>query len=287
MKKIDDPYEIRKLDISQNSYISFVSQSRIPHFMWHYHDYYELFAVLDGRGRWVIGDKTGDFKKGQLFIVGPSLPHSFFSVSMEDVLEEPFFKAVVVMFNMNLTNLPEVAELTPLLQLAGEGGLYESNVDELVFDKLKILPDESGLSGFSSLLDILCDLTQGVSQAKRFAATSRVKNLSKEQVDKLDIIYSYLHKHYRDDIRLEEVAKKACMSISGLCAFFKRSSKTSINSYVHELRISQACKLLLETTIPVTEIAFLIGYQTISSFNRKFKEIQNCSPREYRKLLHL
>jgi AraC-like DNA-binding protein len=59
-----------------------------------------------------------------------------------------------------------------------------------------------------------------------------------------------------------------------------RSFKTSLN----EIRISHACSLLLETDQPIVDVAYSSGFNNLSNFNRRFKEMKRHTPKDYRNL---
>lgn len=95
----------------------------------------------------------------------------------------------------------------------------------------------------------------------------------------------YLEKHYHEKITLEEVASIMHFSPRYFCAFFKENFFMSFISYLNRYRIDQACILLQSKELTITEIALRVGFDNISYFIRKFKEIEGCTPKEYRKKL--
>jgi AraC-like DNA-binding protein len=279
MKK-DEAYEIRKLNTEKgSSFISFYSKSDGGSFMWHYHEYFEMLITLKGEGKWLIGNKSGDFTSNQIYLIGPQLPHVFFKPFKVPTAKDEFH-ALVIMFSLSEDQLPEIKAVNSLLEKASQGLLFQGQEVKLIIKKLKKIDSTNTLRGLLCLLEGLIDLNEIT--GKEIATKGCILAPGIKKSNRLDSIYHYLHTHYKEDIKLSDIAKQACLSVSGLCAFFKRSSRQSVNTYIHELRISHACKFLLETDTPVTEIALAVGYKTISCFNRKFKDLQNCSPREYR-----
>lgn len=64
---------------------------------------------------------------------------------------------------------------------------------------------------------------------------------------------------------------------------FKRITGTSIVSYITQIRIKNACEMLLSTDKQVVRIAMECGFDNLSNFNRQFKKNVGCSPLKYRK----
>ena len=91
-----------------------------------------------------------------------------------------------------------------------------------------------------------------------------------------------LHGYLTDDISLEEIAKVANLSPTAFCRLFKQRTNRHFVEYLNEVRISNACKFLLETSLNVSEIAFQCGYKTLSNFNKIFKKTTGLAPKEYR-----
>ncbi|WP_058308386.1 AraC family transcriptional regulator [Gracilibacillus massiliensis] len=82
--------------------------------------------------------------------------------------------------------------------------------------------------------------------------------------------------------QLNELADKLHFNKYYLCHFFKKEFGLTIHQYILERRMYEAKKLLVETTIPVTEIAANVGFSTSSNFIRCFKQQLQITPKQYR-----
>jgi transcriptional regulator GlxA family with amidase domain len=81
---------------------------------------------------------------------------------------------------------------------------------------------------------------------------------------------------------LQEVAKLTSMTAVSFSRFFKmRTGITFIDSLL-ELRLGHASRLLIDTTLSISEIAYNCGFNNISNFNRLFKKKKGCTPKEFR-----
>ena len=78
-----------------------------------------------------------------------------------------------------------------------------------------------------------------------------------------------------------------CFSTTALKKCFRGVYGTSVYSYLRTYRLQVAQKLLLETELPVTEIASKIGYENPNKFTSAFKEMYGSSPTEFRKSVRL
>lgn len=112
------------------------------------------------------------------------------------------------------------------------------------------------------------------------ADSNRQKELSK----KLAIAFEYIDAHYTEDVSLDDVAFVAGFSKFHFSRLFKQCSGQNLHEYLCYKRIKASEILLLKPELSITEIAFQSGFSSLSTFNRIFKSINNCSPTEYRNL---
>ena len=100
--------------------------------------------------------------------------------------------------------------------------------------------------------------------------------------ERINRCQTYVFEHLGESLRLDEVAAHMNMSPSAFSRYFKRVMGKTFSRFVNELRVSQACRALLETGRPIAEIAFESGFNNLSNFNRRFRELRGISPRQFR-----
>ncbi|MGD7654685.1 MAG: PocR ligand-binding domain-containing protein [Verrucomicrobiales bacterium] len=93
----------------------------------------------------------------------------------------------------------------------------------------------------------------------------------------------YIHANLDQPLPLGLVARQAGLSESHFCRLFKDSAGLTLTDYVNRCRIDWAKRELLKPEARISEIAFLIGYQSLSQFNRSFARIVGLSPTMYRR----
>lgn len=92
-----------------------------------------------------------------------------------------------------------------------------------------------------------------------------------------------LHAGLAEEIALSELAHIARLSAFHFVRAFKRSLGVTPHRYQIRLRVQRACELLQDVDVPVTEIAFIVGYQSSQSFARVFRQQMGMSPNDYRR----
>jgi AraC-like DNA-binding protein len=73
------------------------------------------------------------------------------------------------------------------------------------------------------------------------------------------------------------------MSESNFCKFFKKATSTTFSDYINDLRINEACNLLLFSDYSISEIAHASGFESLSYFNRVFLKKKQTTPSLFRK----
>ncbi len=98
---------------------------------------------------------------------------------------------------------------------------------------------------------------------------------------------AYIRQNLQEDISLADVAKAACTSTFYICKLFKKQTGLNITEYISRLRIERTQELLANPTLRVSEIAFEVGFQSLTHFNRVFRKIVGEAPTTHRENLGL
>lgn len=93
----------------------------------------------------------------------------------------------------------------------------------------------------------------------------------------------YIEQHFKDNISLGEIAEYVGMNTSYMSAFFKKETGQNFKTYLTEVRMKEALKLLNTTEMRSYEIADAVGYKDAKQFRENFKELYGISPQQYRK----
>lgn len=110
------------------------------------------------------------------------------------------------------------------------------------------------------------------------------QKLSRQDIESIQTVASYLGDHYASDISLERLTQIACMGTTKLKSCFKKYYDCTITEYIQQRRMSQAEYLLAYTDLSVGQIAQTIGYSTSSRFAELFRKSTGLLPMEYRKM---
>jgi AraC-like DNA-binding protein len=80
-----------------------------------------------------------------------------------------------------------------------------------------------------------------------------------------------------------DIQNETGISEAKISAIIKNKSGITFKQFLNKLRLTESKRLLLETDLQVSEVAYKVGYNNVSHFNRIFKEVENCTPNDFRK----
>lgn len=258
----------------------------------HFHPEYELKYVCQSKGIRFIGDSVENFQEGDLTLLGPNIPHYWNNDPIYHENKDLKVNAFLVMFSENFLGeefflLPEMAPVRELLKKA-KGGICFLNSEKFdISGKLKRLASSDGPLKIMILLEILYDLTKAETRpllTKTFVAELPLMNYTNHSVERLRKVHEYVLANFQNKIHIQEVAEIANMSTYAFCKYFKKSTVKTFMSFLCELRVCHAKKLLIQKEeLPISDICFDSGFDNLSNFNRKFKEMTHMTPKEYRR----
>src|SRR5438034_10500367 len=94
----------------------------------------------------------------------------------------------------------------------------------------------------------------------------------------------FIHEHSDDELSLTKVAKFSNISGNHLSEKFKEVTGINFVDYISRIRVGKAHDLLENSNLRISEIAFAVGFQSLSQFNRVFKRFTRKSPTQFRKV---
>lgn len=92
----------------------------------------------------------------------------------------------------------------------------------------------------------------------------------------------YIEENFKFDISKEGLAEFLDINSDNLGRFFKNYTNLKIGDYINKLRVKEAAKLLVKSDKNITDIAYAVGFDYLSTFNRAFLKIMNITPTKYR-----
>lgn len=253
----------------------------------HSHPELELVYVKESFGKRIIGNSVTNFESGDMVFLGSDIPHVWLNDEIYyQNISKLKAKAIVVYFNKDIFGsafyeLQEAKKINSLFENAKKGLAITGKTNKLVAKKLEQLVEKQNFEVILGLFEILSILSETADI--NFINTESYTTINDSyKKDRLTDVYQYIKENYKKEISLDEVAQIANLTPTSFCRMFKSKTKKNFVEYLNEIRISNACKQLIETDMSISEIAYNCGYKTVSNFNKLFKKNTGNTPKEYK-----
>ena len=255
----------------------------------HTHPEIEILLVTEGYGKRFVRDGIDTFYPGDLVMIGEDVPHFHRSDKIYYLPNELYCEADVIQFKRNL--LPEQLDqiydfghVADLLQRSRYGIKFTmpSPIEKL--QRLFSMTDRStGIKRINTLLRLLDIL--GQVKSYRLLSQPPAAPIRSEQPAEgiVGHTYSFLLKHFKENISLEAIARSVHQNPTSLCRYFKRNTQKTIFECLNELRVEYVCRLLAHTDLTIAQAAYESGFRNLSHFNSQFRAIMQQAPSEYRR----
>ncbi len=257
--------------------------------IWHYHEELELIYFKTGEGTQFIGDNINRFRSGDVVLVGANLPHywrfdqDYFQNGGKsaDVYVIHFLSSFL---SSSFLEIPENRELKKLFNQSSRGlQISLPNIGNIINLIIKT-ENSTGYKRLLYFLEALFEISNHNQSLQPIASIGFKYNYLNEEQEQIQAIYSYTLCNYKRKITLAEISEVAKVSTNTFCKFFKSRSRKNYTDFVNEIRVGQACKLLIENKLRINEVCFESGFNNFASFHKCFKKIMGKSPLQYQKL---
>jgi len=231
----------------------------------------EIWLIHKGQMTVYCEQDIFDVFAGDILIINPGQVHSC------RVIESPVSIDCLI-FDLNRLLTHQTNEIDPVLLNIHKGSLRFQHIirknqelQSVINSIMQCSSDDpwSPMTVRGLLLQLLAALCRRYASEQRYAVPRHLQELSS--------LLEYVHFHLTEDLTLEQLAAKACMSPSYFCRWFKSAVGESPMSYVTTLRINKAYELLA-SGCSVTEASHQVGIEDLNSFNRQFTKRVGFSP---------
>lgn len=252
----------------------------------HQHPETQIMFIETGEGTLIAGDYVGRFSSGSLFLIGSNQPHVFRN-------DEIYYKsrsklrvnAISIYFDERYAGesfwqLDELQKVHQFLMKSGVGYSIEGKTREQLIQLIQEIVPLKGIDKlihFMKLLRILSESTELTPLSIIQANTNLSVTEGKRMNDILQFTFNQSHRK----IKIEEVAEVANLSAEAFCRYFKVRTRKTYTNFLNEVRISNACKLLIEKRNSIQEVCYDSGFSNLSHFNRTFKKVTGRTPSSY------
>ncbi|MCI1982903.1 MAG: AraC family transcriptional regulator [Oscillospiraceae bacterium] len=250
----------------------------------HWHNAVELIYVLKNSFVVLVNSKKYRLQEKDIMYIPGGDIHEFCSETPTGVRIFINFEFSSLSSYINAeriyTQLRDVRLITP-----DAGDLYENIESEL---QRMLKEQQNGgaaqeLFYTARMLDILVLLCRSIPSQIHMGD---LKNGGRKDLGlyKISKSLEYIEKRYMEDIHLKDIANAAGFSEYYFSRLFKEITEKNFHQFLNEYRIKKAEELLADSSQSISETAYAVGFSSIATFDRVFRQIKGCSPKNYRKL---
>jgi len=253
---------------------------------WHYHAQYELLYISKSRGIRFVGDSVSRFSAGDLVLVGAYLPHLWRNDADYYEPDSPNdVRTVVLKFSKDFIgsetfSYPEFSMINKLLETSKYGVSFGKSVSLQFHNEIMEIVNSPRPLQIIKLLNLLHELS--LTNDMKTLSSTDMRQYTTETSHRLDAVIKYISDNYSNSMTLKDIAGIACMTTNSFCRFFKKMTNKSFTQFLNEVRVRNAARLLLQEDLPVTDVCYKVGYNSITNFYKQFKHIMGCTPNNYR-----
>ncbi|MGB7394603.1 MAG: AraC family transcriptional regulator [Pricia sp.] len=272
------PFKIpKKLN---ESFIVEVDQGKTFYNKLHQHEEVQIAFIVSGQGKLIISDSIRPYSDGDLFVIGGNIPHLFQSLERADGhshMISLFF--MEKSFEAHFEGIPELKTAQRFFHKT-KGGFKPRTTNASMEKIMNELPKAGQFSKYILFLKLVEEL----SDCETMALTNFIypKQNSSKDGERLQLVFDFVINNFQKEVTLKQVSNLIFMTPNAFCRFFKQRTNKTFFKYLIELRIEHACQLLMNNPdLSVAQIADRSGFNSISNFNRKFKELKKVPPSVY------
>ena len=252
----------------------------------HQHSEIQIMWIEEGEGTLIAGDYVGRFAPNDLYVIGSGQPHVFRN-------DKSYFqpnsklksKAISIYFNENYLGssfwqLEEMKTVRKFVARTSRGLQMQGKPKDAL---VKIIHDLKNSIGVNKLLLFLSLLEKLTESKGKILAVSPSGDFKSEEGKRMNAILQFTFRESHRKIYLEEVAEVANLSVEAFCRYFKMHTQKTYTSFLNEVRVSYACRLLINKDLSVQDVCYQSGFNNVSNFNRIFKRVIGKQPSKYMK----
>jgi AraC-like DNA-binding protein len=251
----------------------------------HYHPEYELNLVFNTKGKRIIGDSIKNYEDFDLVLVGSNIMHAWTSDFLNNDARVVTIQFAKDFLSKQTLSRNVMSSIKTLLAKSQPGVVFNDPDKSLFKNKILKLADIEGFNGVLEFLSLLNDMSIAT-YSLILPHTSTLNDSETIYNNRILEVCYFIQKNFKNKIVVNDVAELINMTPSAFSHFFKKRTYRSFTDYVIDLRISNACHMLIETDESIANISDNNGFNNLSNFNKLFKSRKNMTPKDFRKIIH-
>lgn len=249
----------------------------------HWHTPFEVIMPVKNGYTVVVGEQHYELREGDILLICPGIVHELFAPeSGERIIFQPSLSQIQIRELDLLISLLRPAVLITKEEFPDFHPVAQKQMLEIKEEYFLCEPYyETAI--YSRFMRILVDIGR-LHGALKHPVSDASNSRQKDYLDKFLYITNYINEHFAENLSLEQVADLAGFSKYHFTRLFKQYTDTSFYKYLNQKRIDYAKTLLLDPDLSVIDVELQCGFSSLSAFLRMFKQLNKCTPTEFRNM---
>lgn len=248
-----------------------IRKKKLYNYDLHWHDCFEIEFVLEGKAVQVLNGEKYEMSAGTLYMLNPTDFHSVKSngaevyniMFSEEVLDEDVLQKILGVEKNIVFTLSDREKVNIKFMMSQM--LYE-------FDNNSEFSDLLIKNYMECLLMMILRKCEFGKEVKRDSENDSVRKA-----------LLYIHSRFRENPTLVQVAEIAGFNKNYFSGLFHETTGKTYKEYLNALKLEHSKKLVLTSNLPITEVCYASGYNSLTNFLRVFKNQYGVSPAAMRK----
>lgn len=250
----------------------------------HWHREFELNRITKGQGQMILGEEKYVVSERDIVLIPPNMPHAAYAAEGSSLMYDAlvFNHSILGTGNNDRSTAryiqPIIKGQLQITTVMNEKNKYFSDFQDCVEQIFSCARENDPLSDLllkSELLRFFWLLEKEPELVTRQEDNVRYSELIRPALE-------YMELHYGEDITVKQLSAAAHLSQSYFMGCFKKATGIGAIEHLTQIRMKMVCDALINSKQHIADVAYSCGYDNLSNFNRQFKRMIGCTPKEYR-----
>ncbi len=233
----------------------------------HYHNHYEIYYLLKGKVKYFIDNTTFELHEGDMVLIPPYVIHK------TSYIEESNPERLLIHFTLDFL---QKNENDAIFRCFDRYYIKRADIHKNLINSIEA--ENNSADEFSEEL-IRSYIVTLLIRLSRITEKSVFEITAPSFIQK---ITEYITDNYSSEITLDNLAKQFSVSKSHLSRQFRAATGFGLSEYITIVRIRNAERLILNTDMPITEVATKCGFNDSNYFSSVFKKLKGIPPLKFR-----
>ena len=248
----------------------------------HIHNNVEVIKVTEGEIRLDFEDNSVMISAGDVICINSRIQHSLFITTENTEYYYIQFKKTKILDDEKAINSPFFEEF--IVDTKNPFSLIEKDSEinkQVTFYMMQMYERTKMDSEYNDyFLNHFLNIIKGILFENKFLNSIEIEHIGWQKICK---VVEYIDSYYERNITLDEISQCVHHNKHYICHLFKSITNQSIFDYLTYVRVAEGEYLLKNSNLKISDVAAKVGFSTQVGFDKAFKKMNNCTPKQYRK----